>query len=193
MFIRDQCQPAQVAYWWLTCADHWCTINANDCWCCLSDSWHWVVSEGDYEGREVAAILTTMALIEWCHPEGTVVWLIKQILFNADWKWVFGQKRLGVAPSHSSLVVFPVSILWFWMFVGANRVMWRLEPKIASLCTSLYQITTYFLMKPLCVCCSLQSVQALPAVVMRYWLLKLRLTVMIKNDTIHLVFDGLMV
>lgn len=106
LFIRDQCQPAQVAYWWLTCADHWCTINANDCWCCLSDSWHWVVSEGDYEGREVAAILTTMALIEWCHPEGTVVWLIKQILFNADWKWVFGQKRLGVAPSHSSLVVF---------------------------------------------------------------------------------------
>lgn len=52
-----------------------------------------MVSGENYVRREVAAILTAAALLsDVCWKKARVM---KQIVLNADWKWVFGQKTFG--------------------------------------------------------------------------------------------------
>lgn len=58
-------------------------------------------------------------------PVRNTAWRIKQIVFNTDWKWVFGQKTFGSGSFPLQFCLTVVSILWFWMFARASHVMSR--------------------------------------------------------------------
>lgn len=89
----------------------WILLQETCYWCCLSQNPLCVVSRGNYEGREVAALNRTGSHKNDVNPARNPVWLIKQIMFNADWNWVVGQKAFGSGsfPVQFFLHLFPFS------------------------------------------------------------------------------------